>query len=85
MKKVLYTILKYLLTLIILIIWPIGKLEELIRKLLVRHKSTREVIQFLDSKILRENEIKIEKDTVEITLYTFLIPVRIMRYFGFIK
>lgn len=87
MKKILNSILGYILLLLIIVLWPVSRIESELRKLLAKNESTRKILKRLDSKVFKEGEIKYDEKTGEVLydLYSTLPVKRLMRKIGFIN
>ena len=80
MKKIIYSILKIILILLLIVLWPIGRIEAGLRQLLAKKKSTLEAMQKLDYKLLG-----VGYEEEERPLYTMLLPRWGLKSLGFIK
>lgn len=73
----------YFLLIIVIILWPLTRLESRIRNLLVRKNC--KILEKLDNKILKEDEKWKEGDFIYYECYTTLYIKRLMKNLGFIK
>lgn len=85
MEKILKNTIGYLLLILVIILWPLTRLESGLRRLLVRKNSTRKVLEKLDSMILRDDEMWKEGDKIYYECYLTLPIKRSMKSLGFIK
>ena len=82
-KKIIKKTVGYFLLIIVIILWPLTRLESRIRNLLVRKNC--KILEKLDNKILKKDEKWEEGDFIYYECYSTLYIKRCMKNLGFIK